>query len=764
MRAVLYSLSMHGRVPLPPDRPARPPRLQWPHGGGRRSYSLRAWLGVLVAAALLPAVLLGVLVLVDNFVAYRQVAEARASGNARALAQMLARDQEIQRALVLALAGLPEADDPPEEIGDFDAVARRLAAPIEGWVVLFDIASGRQLVNTRLPRGAALPALVPGGALREQVVRNRGMVTSNLARSAALDSPYLAILAPVMIDGEPARIVGLITRPERLAGLLREAALGGGAIATLVDGTGTLIARTADDARWRGTQLVQWRPEDGRRPRVFEHRSLDGVRALIATHPVAGTPGWSVGITEPWSRFGVLSDATFMKPLAGAVAAMLLGTALVLWFARRLARPVEALAADAARDADGPEGADGGGKPRSGIRELDALADQVARARETLRRRAREAEDQAALMSSVMDAATEPVFAKNLDLEFVIANRAAWAVMGGSHDRLIGRRTTEVGDPRLAPVSEAHDREVIVSGRPWTGEQDVMTELGRRIFMTTKVPWRDAAGRIIGIVAIARDITRAREVERRLAAAQARLLQVSRLDATGAMAAGLAHEINQPLTAVSNYATAATRLLGEAGAPPPPWERIEEVRRVLPNVTAQARRAGAILSRLRSFISDGATELRNEPVEEVLRDAAAIAGATLAREEATLTLDLRLPLGSARIDRVQLQQVLFNLLRNAAEAMRDRPRREIRLSAWRAGPQDQGALVIEVADSGPGLPEEVRAQLFEPFVSTKPDGLGVGLAICRRVVEAQGGGLETGTAPEGGALFRIRLAGAGAGA
>jgi PAS domain S-box-containing protein len=744
---------MHGRVPLQKAKKARPAML--------RGYNLRAHLGVLVAAALLPAVILGILVLVDNDTAYRQVAEARASGNAAALAQAIARDQQIQRALVQALVELPEADDPEEEIGDFEAVARRLAAPIDGWVVLVDVASGRQLVNTRLPRGAEMPPPLvgpsAGSLLRETVLRSGGMVTSNLLAGQRLPEPFLAVMAPVVVDGRVTRIVALMTMPKRLSGLLREAVLGEGAVATLVDAGGTVVARSLDDARWRGTHLAQWRAEDARRARVFEHHSLDGTPALIATQPVAGMAGWYVGITQPWSRFGVLQDAAFLKPLLGAVATMVLGTLLVLWFAGRIARPVEALAADAARDADDAATPGAAEKPRSGIRELDALADQVVRARETLRRRAREAEDQTALMGSVMDAAAEPVFAKNLSLEFVIANRAAWEAMGGSHDKLIGRRTAEVGDPVLAPVSEAHDRAVIATGQPWTGEQDVSTKLGRRIFMTTKVPWRDASGRIIGIVAVAHDRTHAREVERRLAAAQARLLQVSRLDATGAMAAGLAHEINQPLTAVSNYANAATRLLGDPGTPVPPWERIEEVRRVLPNVTAQARRAGAILSRLRGFISDGATELRDEPVEEVLQDAAAIAAATLAREEAQLELDLCPPLGSARIDRVQLQQVLFNLLRNAAEAMRDSPVRHVRLSAWRAVPGAKGDLVIEVADSGPGLPDEVRAQLFEPFVTTKPDGLGVGLAICRRVVEAQGGVLETGTAPEGGALFRIRL-------
>jgi PAS domain S-box-containing protein len=736
---------MHGRVPLPSRSRPRAALLS--------GFGLRAHLGVLVAAALVPALALGALVFWDAAGAYHRASESRLSSHARALALAISRDLQVQRALVEVLIDQPEATDPAAALDEFDALARRLAAPVEGWVVLTDPASTRQLVNTRLPARTALPPDWGPGPLRGEIERAGGIAVLNLITAPNLPQPFLGMVAPLRVDGRIVRFLGLLTWPERLEPLMRQVPLAEGGFASLVDGNGRLVARSHDMGRWVGQPVPQTHPNDPRRGRVIRTRNLEGTDVLAATQPVPGSPGWYVAVAEPWQRFATLRNEAFLKPLAGVAASLLLGILLVLRLAGRIVRPVEAMARDA-RDAPTQPDPD---PPRSGIRELDGLAEQIVVAREGLRRRAAEAERQAALIASVMDAATEPVFAKDLELRFVIANRAATEVMGGSQEKLLGRRVTEVGDTDLAPASEANDRHVIATGQPWTGEQNVMTPVGRRVYMTTKVPWRDSTGRVIGIVAVARDITRARAVEQRLSAAQARLLQVSRLGATGAMAAGLAHELNQPLTAVANYAGAATRMLGDPGTPPPSRERIEEVRRVLPNVTAQARRAGAILARLRGFISEGAAELRPEPVEEVLRDAGAIAAATLAREDAELVLDIPAPLGTARIDRVQIQQVLFNLLRNAAEAMRGAPQRRVRISARRKDPACGGALEIEVADSGPGLPGDVADHLFEPFVTTKPDGLGVGLAICRRVIEAHGGTLEAGRAPEGGARFRILL-------
>jgi PAS domain S-box-containing protein len=737
---------MHGRVPLPlaghdPASGAAPV--------SGRGFGIRAHLGMLVAIALLPALALGTLMFWRAATEYRAQAEARLMAEARGLARAIARDVAMRRVLAETLAALPEAADPPGRLDTFDSLARRVAAPIEGWVLLWEADTGRMLVNTRVARDGPMPDSPPAGPLRDAALAAGEVTLSQLAVSGRVPAPYLSVAAPVTEQGRLVRLVMLNSFATRLVPVVANAALPNGGFATLIDGTGRVIARSHEQERFVGAQVMPWSADTARQPRIVRRRNLAGEDVLLASHPVPETPDWYVVVAEPWRRFASLHNEHFVAPLAGEVATFALGILLIAWFAGRIVRRVQALT-DAPPDQ---------APPPSGIRELDALAGAIVEARAGLRQRAEEAEEQRALVASVLDAAADPIFAKDLQLRFVMANRATNRIIDAPEAPLAGRSAFDTADPASAALAEAQDRHVIETGMPWTGEHRILRPEGAQLFVTTKVPWRNAAGSIIGVVGVARDITRARAAEERLAAAQARLLQVSRLGATGAMAAGLAHEINQPLTAVSNYTSAAARLLGEPGSPPPPVPRLEEVRRVLPAATAQARRAGDILARLRGFISDGAGEHHPEPLDEVLHDAAAIAGATLAREQAELLLDIPRPLGHVRVDRVQIQQVLLNLLRNAAEAMREGNQRRVRLSAWRVAPAppDAGGVVIEVADTGPGLPPEVEAHLFEPFITTKPDGLGVGLAICRSIIEAHGGTLQADRGREGGACFRITL-------
>ena len=268
-------------------------------------------------------------------------------------------------------------------------------------------------------------------------------------------------------------------------------------------------------------------------------------------------------------------------------------------------------------------------------------------------------------------------------------------------------------------------------------------------------PIHDVAGRLVGVSKVARDVTEAARAEAALIASQARrqelqaeLLHVSRLSAMGELGSALAHEINQPLAAISNYLRGSRRLL--AAIADPAARRIEDA---VEKAAEQAVRAGEIIRRLRSFVSRGETDMRAEMLDKLVEDALAL-GLVGQRER---NIHVRREFDRHALvlaDRVQIQQVLVNLVRNACEAMADCPRRELTVRARDVAP---GMIEIAVSDTGHGLPELVRQNLFQPFFTTKQAGMGVGLSISRSIVEAHGGELDAKINPDGGATFRFTL-------
>ena len=230
---------------------------------------------------------------------------------------------------------------------------------------------------------------------------------------------------------------------------------------------------------------------------------------------------------------------------------------------------------------------------------------------------------------------------------------------------------------------------------------------------------------------------------------QDRLMHVSRLAAIGEMAAGLAQELNQPLAAVANYAQACERLLGVAEPD------IEEVREALRQITAQAVRAGDIISRLRGLTRprDSSRELCD--VNALIRELADLLESDARAHNSRCRIELADGLAPLRLDRAQIQQVILALVRNAFEALQERPcgAREVVVSTGRA---PDGDVLIEVSDNGPGISAEIAPRLFEPFCTSKTAGTGLGLASSRTIARAHRGTLDY-RPGEPGACFMLRL-------
>jgi len=246
-----------------------------------------------------------------------------------------------------------------------------------------------------------------------------------------------------------------------------------------------------------------------------------------------------------------------------------------------------------------------------------------------------------------------------------------------------------------------------------------------------------------------RDLTEHQQTQARLQELQSELVHVSRLSAMGEMASALAHELNQPLAAISNYMKGSRRLL--AGSVDPNMPKVESA---LDRAAEQALRAGQIIRRLRDFVARGESEKRVESLSKLIEEAGALGLAGAREQNVQLRFSLDPGADLVLADRVQIQQVLVNLFRNALEAMAQSPRRELVVTNT---PVADDMIEVEVSDTGTGFQDDVIPNLFQTFFTTKDTGMGVGLSISRSIIEAHGGRMWAESNASGGATFRFTL-------
>ncbi|MDE2488591.1 MAG: PAS domain S-box protein [Alphaproteobacteria bacterium] len=345
------------------------------------------------------------------------------------------------------------------------------------------------------------------------------------------------------------------------------------------------------------------------------------------------------------------------------------------------------------------------------------------------------------------------------DAMIVIDERGVMQSFSQAAQRLFGWRPEEVIGKNVSmlmpsPYREEHDgyldrylgtgeRRIIGIGRVVVGER----KDGSTFPMELAVG-EARSGETRLFTGFVRDLTERQTTERRLQELQSELVHVSRLTAMGEMASALAHELNQPLSAIANYLKGSARLLD---APEVPRPRLADA---LEKASEQALRAGQIIRRLRDFVARGETDRRVESLPKLVQEASALAlvGAKEHGVRVRFRYDRTVDLVLA--DKVQVQQVLLNLIRNAIDAMESSPRKELTIAVERGG-EDLAEVVV--TDTGPGVSDEVSAHLFQPFVTTKAAGMGVGLSISRTIVEAHGGRIWVARAPAGGAEFHFTL-------
>jgi two-component system, LuxR family, sensor kinase FixL len=304
-------------------------------------------------------------------------------------------------------------------------------------------------------------------------------------------------------------------------------------------------------------------------------------------------------------------------------------------------------------------------------------------------------------------------------------------------------------DGYLARYLSTGERHIIGIGRIVTGQRKDGTTFPMHLSIGEM-----QSGGVPYFTGFVRDLTEHQQTQARLQELQSELVHVSRLSAMGEMASALAHELNQPLAAISNYMKGSRRLLADSSDP-----NRAKIENALDRAAEQALRAGQIIRRLRDFVARGESEKRIESLSKLIEEAGAL-GLTGAREQGVqLRFNLNPEYDLVLVDRVQIQQVLVNLFRNALEAMANSSQRE--LIASNAMVADD-TIEVSVSDTGHGFHDDVKPNLFQTFFTTKETGMGVGLSISRSIIEAHGGQMWAESNPSGGATFRFTLPAASA--
>lgn len=360
--------------------------------------------------------------------------------------------------------------------------------------------------------------------------------------------------------------------------------------------------------------------------------------------------------------------------------------------------------------------------------------------------------DSAALLNAIL--LTVP------DAMVVIDDHGLITSFSAAAERLFGYREAEVLGENVnilmpAPHHEAHDgylRRYMTTGEKRIIDIGRVVEGRRRdgsIFPMELSVGEARTSDHRAFTGFIRDLTERYATEAQLQEVQAELLHASRLSAVGTLASALAHELNQPLTAIANYAVAARDLIDEARP-----DSTKLIREALHETATEALRAGQIVRRLRDFVAKGEIDTQILPLGKLINDATTL-GLVGARENGVeWTIEIEPGVDNVLADRVQIQQVMVNLMRNGIEAMVDAPVKQL---AVRARPKGNDQVEISVADTGHGVPADMIDQLFLPFISTKAKGMGLGLSICRTIIEAHGGQLCVDSTDENGTIFTFTL-------
>ena len=602
----------------------------------------------------------------------------------------------------------------------------------------------------QLVAACVLPIAVAAALLIYYVYASEraGLVSNALNRTRAIALALDQELASAPADRSRARMAQILAA-QKLPPTWR---------AALIDTGALVVARTHDANNYVGKPV---RPDLRTRMRAapdgaYETLTLDGV-PVITVYSQAPVSRWSVAVGIPLAELTASLYRGIASLVFCTVAAAGTGLLLALMIARRIAASLTALTAPAAAlggDAPLPV-------PVLRFAEAQLLGAALVSAHATLLAM----RDGLRASEQRLDLATQAtgigIWVRDLDHKQIWAS-AQWRTLFGFEPDDIIRMDDVLA--RIHPDDRAAARSTLLGIGERGGSYDIEYRL---VLPDGALRWvasrgrigSDGAGRPPVVLGVSSNVSPRKLAELALQKKQEQVFHLSRVSVIGELSGALAHEINQPLTSILSNAQAAQRLVERTPQP------LDDIRDILADIVAEDQRAAEVIRRLRGLLRNSPTA--SEPVDfgAVTGEVAGVLRNDLLNRDVHVDMAVEPALPVVRGDRVQLQQVLINLIVNACDAMGARSDSdggrgsERRIAVSVAATPDGNGVDLTVHDSGPGLAQDRCESIFEPFVSTKPDGMGLGLSICRKIVAAHGGRIQAFNHPRGGALLHVFLPG-----
>lgn len=350
-------------------------------------------------------------------------------------------------------------------------------------------------------------------------------------------------------------------------------------------------------------------------------------------------------------------------------------------------------------------------------------------------------------LHALFNNARDAILLADDDARIVDANPAACSLLAHSREAVLRMTVFDITPVPDRAHGQALWRSFVETGGDQSGEYPLLREDGKCL----TVEYRAVANILPGLhLSILRDVTERKQVEDLIRKQQAELVHMARLSLAGELATGLAHELNQPLTAIVNYVNACRRLLGSGQFTQ------DEATELMGKVEDQSIRAAEIIHRLREFIRKREPAKESFDINALIKAVIRLVGPEAHQKGVGIRLDLHESLPSVMGDAIQIQQVILNLMHNGIEAMQDTAAGEREVDV-RTLPIDEDTIEVDVADRGAGLSEQAMNNLFQPFFTTKPQGMGLGLSLSRSIIQAHGGRLWATPNETGGVTFRFTL-------